>query len=132
MLAVFGKLRLKRNGKQGKGLVTASKKRGGERGPEGSRTTVHYDVTVRAKFEDGSEHERDFTLGNFFTGTSLSPAAGDVVPIRYDASDNSEFIVDERAMVDGQKAWLDRKKRESEGFDQQRVQEAEDDLPPNA
>jgi hypothetical protein len=128
---VFEKLRLKRKGQQGKGLVTAAKKRGGERGPEGSRTTVHYDITVKARFQDGGEFERDFTLGNFLTGTSLSPGAGDTVPILYDPDDNSQFIVDEGQMVDEQKAWLNRKARESEEFDQQRAQEAEKDLPLN-
>jgi hypothetical protein len=128
---MFEKLRLKRKGKSGTGLVTASKKRGGERGPEGSRTTVHYDITVKAGFQDGGEFEREFTLGSFFTGTSLSPAVGDTVPILYDPADHSTFIVDEGLMVDEQKAWLDRKKRESAEFDQERAREAEKDLPLN-
>ena len=33
-------------------------------------------------------------------------------------------------MVDDQKAWLDRKKRESEEFDRERAEEAEGKLPP--
>jgi hypothetical protein len=127
---VFDKLRLKRKGKQSQGLVTRSKKRGGERGPEGSRTTVHYDVTVKMKFESGEEIEKDFTLGNFFTGTSLSPAAGELVPVLYDPGDHAGFIVDEGKMVDDQKAWLYRKKRESEEFDQRNAEAAEDKLPP--
>ena len=128
---MFEKLRLKRKGKSGKGLVTAAKKRGGERGPEGSRTTVHYDISVKAKFDDGSEHERSFTVGNLLTGTSLSFGGGDVVPIRYDPDDHSEFIVDEKLMVDEQKAWLDRKTREADEFDQANAQEAEKNLPSN-
>ena len=127
---MFGKLRLKRNGKQSQGLVTRSKKRGGERGPEGSRTTVHYDITVKMKFESGEEVEKDFTLGNFLTGTSLSPAAGELVPVLYDPGDHSSFIVDEGRMVDDQKAWLDRKKRESDEYDRHQATEAEDKLPP--
>jgi hypothetical protein len=128
---VFGQRRLKRKGKQGKGLVTAAKKRGGERGPEGSRTTVHYEIKVKARFQDGGEFEREFTIGNFFTGTSLSFGAGDTVPIRYDPDDHSAFIVDEKLMVDEQKAWLNRKERKSEEFDQERAREAEKDLPLN-
>jgi hypothetical protein len=128
---VFGERRLKRKGKQGKGLVTAAKKRGGERGPEGSRTTVHYDITVKARFQDGGEFEREFSIGNFFTGTSLSFGVGDTVPIRFDPDDHSAFIVDEKLMVDEQKEWLDRKKRESAEFDQERAREAEKDLPLN-
>jgi hypothetical protein len=127
---VFEKMRLKRKGKQSQGLVTRSKKRGGERGPEGSRTTVHYDVTVKMKFESGEEVEKEFTLGNVFTGTSLSPAVGDLVPVIYDPGDHSSFIVDEGRMVDDQKAWLDRKKRESEEFDRGNAEAAEDRLPP--
>jgi hypothetical protein len=128
---VFEKLRLKRKGKPGKGLVTKAKKRGGERGPEGSRTTVHYDIAVKAKFDDGSEREREFTIGSFFTGTSLSFGGGDVIPILYDPDDHSDFIVDEGKMVDAQKEWLDRKKREAEEFDQGHAREAEKDLPSN-
>jgi hypothetical protein len=127
---VFDKLRLKRRGKAGQGLVTRSKKRGGERGPEGSRTTVHYDVTVKMRFESGEEVEKDFTLGNFLTGTSLSPPVGELVPVLYDPDDHSSFIVDEKKMVDEQKAWLDRKRRESDEFDQRQAAEAEDKLPP--
>ncbi len=127
---MFEKMRLKRKGKESQGLVTRSKKRGGERGPEGSRTTVHYDITVKMKFESGEEVEKDFTLGNFFTGTSLSPASGELVPVLYDPGDHSSFIVDEGKMVDDQKAWLDRKKRESEDYDRQQAAEAEDKLPP--
>jgi hypothetical protein len=128
---MFEKLRLRRKGKSGKGLVTAAKKRGGKRGPEGSRTTVHYDVTVKARFQDDGEFERDFTTGNFFTGTSLSFGAGDTVPILYDPDDHSKFIVDEKLMIDEQKAWLNRQKRESEQYDQERAREAEKDLPLN-
>jgi hypothetical protein len=128
---MFQKLRLKRKGKSGKGVVTAAKKRGGERGPDGVPTSIEYDVTVKARFEDGGEFEHDFNIGNALTGTSLSFGAGDVVPILYDPKDHSKFIVDEGAMVDEQKAWLDRKKRESEKFDQQAVREAEKDPPLN-
>jgi hypothetical protein len=127
---VFEKLKLKRKGKASQGLVTRSKKRGGERGPEGSRTTVHYDITVKMKFESGEEVERDFTLGNLFTGTSLSPAVGELVPVLYDPDDHSNFVVDEGKMVDEQKAWLNRKKRESDDFDRRAAEEAEDRLPP--
>ncbi len=128
---MFEKFRLKRKGERGVGLVTAAKKRGGERGPEGSRTTVHYDVTVKARFQDGGEFERDFDIGNLLLGTSLSFGAGDKVPILYDPSDKSNFIVDEDAMRDEQKAWLERKNREAYEFDRQRAQEAEEDLPLN-
>jgi hypothetical protein len=127
---VFEKMRLKRKGKQSQGLVTRSKKRGGERGPDGSRTTVHYDITVKMRFESGEEVEKEFTLGNFLTGTSLSPPVGELVPVLYDPDDHSSFIVDEGQMVDDQKAWLDRKKRESDDFDRQAAAEAEDKLPP--
>jgi len=127
---VFAKMRLKRKGKQSQGLVTRSKKRGGERGPEGSRTTVHYDITVKMKFESGEEVEKDFTLGNFFTGTRLSPPAGELVPVLYDPDDHSSFVVDEGRMVDDQKAWLDRKKQESAEFDRRNAEAAEDRLPP--
>ena len=128
---VFEKLRLKRNGKQGKGVVTAANKRGGERGPEGTTTSRHYDITVKAAFEDGGEFERDFSIGNVLTGTSLSFGGGDVVPIRYDPGDHSRFIVDEKLMIDEQKARLDRRKRESEEYEQGRAREAEKDLPLN-
>lgn len=127
---MFEKMRLKRKGRASQGLVTASKKRGGERGPEGSRTTVHYDVTVKMRFESGDEVEKDFTLGNFLTGTSLSPAVGDLVPVLYDPDDHQSFIVDEGKMVDEQKEWLARKRRESDEFDARQAAEAEDRLPP--
>lgn len=127
---MFEKMRLKRKGKQSQGLVTRSKKRGGERGPDGSRTTVHYDVTVKMKFESGEEVEKDFTLGNFLTGTSLSPPVGELVPVIYDPDDHSSFIVDEGKMVDDQKAWLDREKRESDDYDRRQAGEAEEKLPP--
>ena len=128
---MFEKLRLKRRGRSGQGVVTAAKKNGGERGPDGVPTSVDYDVTVKARFEDGGEFERDFNIGNALVGTSLSFGAGDVVPILYDPEDHSRFIVDEREMVDQQKAWLDRKKREADEFDRRAVQEAEKDPPLN-
>lgn len=127
---MFEKMRLKRKGRASQGLVTRSAKRGGERGPEGSRTTVHYDVTVKMRFESGDEVEKDFTLGNFLTGTSLSPAVGDLVPVLYDPDDHQSFIVDEGKMVDEQKEWLARKRRESDEFDARQAAEAEDRLPP--
>lgn len=127
---MFEKLRLKRKGKQSQGLVTRSKKRGGERGPDGSRTTVHYDITVKMRFESGEEVEKDFTLGSFLTGTSLSPPVGELVPVLYDPGDHSSFIVDEKQMVEDQKAWLDRKKRESDEYDRRNAEAAEDRLPP--
>jgi len=128
---MFERLRLKRKGTRGMGLVTAAKKRGGERGPEGTRTTVHYDVSVKARFQDGGEFERDFDVGNLFLGTSLSFGAGDKVPILYDPDDHSNFIVDEKTMRDEQKAWLERKKREADEFDQEAVREAKKDPPLN-
>ena len=128
---MFERLRLKRKGKQGKAMVTAAKKRGGERGPEGSRTTVHYDVTLRMRYEDGEEVETDYTVGGLL-GTSLSFVAGEIVPVVYDPDDRSSFIVDEKKMVAEQKQWLDHKKRESDEFDREAVEEAEaeDRLPP--
>ena len=128
---MFEKMRLKRKGKSGKGVVTAAKKNGGERGPDGVPTSIDYDVTVKARFEDGSEFERDFNIGNALTGTSLSFGAGDVVPILYDPDDHSRFIVDEGTMVEEQKDWLDRKQREAEEFDRQAVRDAEQDPPLN-
>jgi hypothetical protein len=132
---VFEKLRLKRKGKSGQGIVTSAQKRGGERGPEGSRTTVHYDVTVKMRFEDGGEFENSQSTGNFFVGTSLSFGPGDIVPTLFDPNDHSKFIIDEKKMVAEQKEFLDRKKRgrknrELDPIERERVAEAEDGLPP--
>ena len=60
------------------------------------------------KFEDAARRSRRTSpLGNFLTGTSLSLAAGELVPVLYDPDDHSSFIVDEGKMVDDQKAWLE-------------------------
>ena len=127
---MFEKRRLKRKGAEGQGIVTAAKKNGGQRGPDGTRTTVTYDVTVRMRFEDGGEYEKSFEIGGLL-GTSLSFGPGDVVPVRYDANDHSKFIVDERKMIDEQKASLSGANRAEEQWAQERVEEAEQNLPPN-
>jgi hypothetical protein len=124
---MFEKRRLKRKGTKGKGIVTAAKT---IRSPDGTRPTG-YDITVKMKFEDGSEYENSSTIGGGLSATTLSFGSGDVVPVLYDPDDRSNFIVDEGLMEEEQKARLERGWQGEEEWAEERVEEAEQNLPPN-
>jgi hypothetical protein len=123
---MFEKRRLKKKGTKGKGIVTAAKTNHTADG----HTISSYDITVKMKYEDGSEYENSYNLGGGLSGT-LSFGSGDVVPVLYDPDDHSNFIVDEGQMKEEQKARLERGWQGEEEWAEERVEEAEQNLPPN-
>jgi hypothetical protein len=96
-------------------VVTSVKVHGGEAGSGG---LAYFDLDLRARFDDGSTSEFRCRVGGPFSGTQLTFAEGDIVPVRYDPQDRSKIALDEDAMND------DRASR-SEAFTAARIHGAE-------
>ena len=88
------------DGASAQAIVTAAMREGGFVGG-GGVSAIQYRLELRVSFDDGSTADTECTVGGMIRGTDLVFAEGDIVPVRYDATDRSKIEVDVAAMETG-------------------------------
>jgi len=97
---LFKKGKSDHHGARAQAIVTAAKREGGFVGG-GGVSAIQYRLELRVSFDDGSTTDTECTVGGMIRGTDLVFAEGDIVPVRYDATDRSKIEVDLAAMEAG-------------------------------
>ncbi|GAA2025259.1 hypothetical protein GCM10009839_24090 [Catenulispora yoronensis] len=108
---MFGKNRkLLRDGTPGRAVIVDALRSGGHLTANGGATPVTYRLRLRIHLPDGTTTDTECQLGGLTHSAHTYFSAGDIVPVRYDATDPTHATVDEAALLAEREA----KQREAE------------------
>ncbi len=64
----------------------------------GAGGSIYHYLDMRVSFDDGTQRKFSCRVGSMLHNDNLSFAEGDIVPVRYDASDRTKIELDEPAL----------------------------------